>query len=400
MVKKLSMCLTICMLAMCGCKDAGVKLEDENLIKVDITQPEQNLKMSDLFSSINYVKLETTEACLIKEINKIINLDGNLLVVDLENTSLLLFAGDGRFIKAIGGKGSGPGEFSGIEDVTIDKAGKRIFVWDARTHRILTYDFEGKYVENKQIDFSAEEMEYLGDDKLVFYCDYKSNKNYVKDDSRPNVMIYDLKNGQTIPFQYVDSRIEMQEMTAPFSALSFSGNGNVYCLQALSNDILMLDKAGISRTLTLYFGEEDMERRQAYAKRLEEEQLSADDVMMGGSSEPKHLIVFSIVNTDDFLFITAWDRRESMTMYQIAYSPESGRCIFGKKEKGMPLECDMEGSMPFQYYSADGNKLYGSVMPIQILSMEETDSEVLKQLKENLQEDDNPIVLIAETKPL
>ena len=73
MVKKLSMCLTICILALCGCKDAGVKLEDENLIKVDITQPEQNLKMSDLFSSINYVKLETTEACLIKEINKIIN---------------------------------------------------------------------------------------------------------------------------------------------------------------------------------------------------------------------------------------------------------------------------------------------------------------------------------------
>ena len=66
----------------------------------------------------------------------------------------------------------------------------------------------------------------------------------------------------------------------------------------------------------------------------------------------------------------------------------------------MPLECDMEGSMPFQYYSADGNKLYGSVMPIQILSMEETDSEELKLLKENLQEDDNPIVLIAETKPL
>ena len=162
----------------------------------------------------------------------------------------------------------------------------------------------------------------------------------------------------------------------------------------------MMDKEGVSRTLTLYFGEEDMERRQAYAKRLEEEQLSADDVMMGESAEPKHLVVFSIVNTDDFLFITAWDRRESMTMYQIAYSPASGRCIFGKKEKGMPLECAMEGSMPFQYYSADGNKLYGSVMPVQILSMEETDSEVLKQLKENLQEDDNPIVLIAETKPL
>ena len=54
MMKKLSMFLIVCILGMCGCKEAGVKLEDENLIKVDVTQPEQNLKMSDLFSNIDY----------------------------------------------------------------------------------------------------------------------------------------------------------------------------------------------------------------------------------------------------------------------------------------------------------------------------------------------------------
>lgn len=399
-MKKIVLGLGIALLAVYGCKDASSSLNRENLIEVDITQPEKNLKMSELFSRISYVKLETTQESLIKEINKIENLDGNILVADLENTSLLLFSGDGRFIKPIGRMGNGPGEYSGLNDVTIDREGKRILVWDTRSQRILTYDFEGKYVESRTIDFNAEEMEYIGNDKLVFYCDYKSNNNYEKENARPNVIVYDLKKGVGIPFQYVSKEVDMQETTSPFSALSSCGNGYAFCLHSLSNDILVMDEEGISRTLTLYFGEEDMERRVKYAKFIEEERISVDELMPGGSATPKHLVVFSVVSTDDYLFITAWDQRDSMVMYQIAYSPESGKCIYGKKERGIPLDYDMDGSMMFQYYSADGNKLYGSVMPTQVLSMEDTDSEVLKVLKENLLEDDNPILVIAETKPL
>ena len=87
-------------------------------------------------------------------------------------------------------------------------------------------------------------------------------------------------------------------------------------------------------------------------------------------------------------------------MYRIAYSPESGKCIYGKKKWNEPLDYDLEGGIPFMFHSSDKNKLYGSVMPERILSMDDADNEVLKQLKENLREDDNPILVIAESKPL
>ena len=72
---------------------------------------------------------------------------------------------------------------------------------------------------------------------------------------------------------------------------------------------------------------------------------------------------------------------------------------YGKKKWNEPLDYDIDGSMPFLHISGDGDKLYGYVMPERLLSSE-SDSEMLKQLKEGLLEDDNPILVIATTKPL
>ena len=60
----------------------------------------------------------------------------------------------------------------------------------------------------------------------------------------------------------------------------------------------------------------------------------------------------------------------------------------------------MKSIVPTQFYSSEENKFYGSVMPDKVLSIDDTDNEALKELKEGLQEDDNPIVIVVETKPL
>ena len=111
-MKKMILSLGMALLALCGCKETSSVKESEDRIAVDITQPEKNLKMSDLFSDIKYVKLETTSESLIQYINRVLDFDGNLLVVDRDNQSLLLFDKDGRFIKKIAGQGKGPGEYS------------------------------------------------------------------------------------------------------------------------------------------------------------------------------------------------------------------------------------------------------------------------------------------------
>ena len=394
-MKKLILSLGMALLALCGCKETSSVKESEGRIVVDITQPEKNLKMSDLFSDIKYVKLETTSESLIQYINRVLDFDGNLLVVDRDNQSLLLFDKDGRFIKKIAGQGKGPGEYSKMYDVAIDKEGRRLFVLDAYAQSVLIYDFDGKCLDSKKFGFWAQELEYIGDDKVLLYCGYAIMSNgYVKENAYPTFFVFGLKDGTITPFQYISNEIKPDEVASPASALASSGNGRAYCFNDLTHEIDVMNEEGLERTLTLDFGEEDTERRMAFVKLLEEK--NNDFQSLG---RMKHISVFSIVGTDNYLLVSAIEPKDGQVRHLIAYSPESGKCIFGNKKWDEPLDYDIDGSMPFRHISGDGDKLYGYVMPERLLSSE-SDSEILKQLKEGLLEDDNPILVIATTIPL
>ena len=73
-MKKNILSLALCLLVLCGCKNASTNMmmEGGERIMVDITQPEKNIKMSDLCANVRYVKLETTSESLIKYIRGII----------------------------------------------------------------------------------------------------------------------------------------------------------------------------------------------------------------------------------------------------------------------------------------------------------------------------------------
>lgn len=395
-MKKIILSLALCLFALCGCKNASTNTMPEGgeRIMVDITQPEKNIKMSDLCANVRYVKLETTSESLIRYIRGIIEFDDNLLVIDRDVQSLLLFDKDGRFIKKIAGQGQGPGEYSKMYDVAVDKEGKRLFVLDAYAQSILIYDFGGKYIESKKFGFWAQELKYIGDDKIALYVGYAPN-GYVKENARPTFFVFDLKDGNVAPYQYVSNEIRPEELASPASALATDANGRAYCFNDLTHEIDVINKEGLQRTLTLDFGKEDTERRMAFINLLEEKNNDFQ-----GMAKKSHVSVFSVIGTEDYLLISAIEPQDGQFMYRIAYSPESGKCIYGKKKWNEPLDYDLEGGIPFMFHSSDKNKLYGSIMPERILSMDDADNEVLKQLKENLREDDNPILVIAESKPL
>ena len=395
-MKKMILFLGIALFVLCGCKEKAPVTVGEGSIVVDIIQPEKNLKMSDLFSDIKYVKLETTSESLIQDINRVLDLDGNLLVVDRNNQSLLLFGKDGRFIKKIAGQGKGPGEYLRMYDAAVDKEGRRLFVLDAYAQSVLIYDFDGKCLDSKKFGFWAQELEYIGGDKVALYSGYAMHVDYVKENAQPTFFVYDLKGETITPFQYINNEIKPSEVASPASALASSGNGRAYCFNDLTHQIDVMNEEGLERTLTLDFGEEDAERRMAFVKLLEEKKNDFQ-----GFGKMRHVSVFSVVGTDDYLLFSAFEplSENGQARLLIAYSPESGKCVYGKKMWNEPLDYDIDGSMPFRHISGEGDKLYGYVMPERVLSYE-SDSEILKQLKEGLLEDDNPILVIATTKPL
>ncbi len=190
------------------------------IISVNSQTSDRKIKMSELYSALEYIKLETTPESLIAQVSKIIPLDTQLLIVDKESSKILLFDVNGKFMRTIGSKGVGAGEFIEIEDVAVDKKGEEIFVLEHSGKRILIYDLKGNFANDIKTDFIAHEIEYLGNGSLACYCDYSANETYEKNEMRPNLILLDLNSTEAHPFLYVPQSISVQEVNSPFSALS------------------------------------------------------------------------------------------------------------------------------------------------------------------------------------
>ena len=117
------------------------------LITVDIeTVVEQSvskLYMSELFSDINYIQLQTGNNILIGNHPEISVVDNFIIVNDGDNCFLFSKA-DGTFIRTIGTKGKGPNEFRSSRGGFVNPINKRIYLlgWQGT---LLEYDFDGRF---------------------------------------------------------------------------------------------------------------------------------------------------------------------------------------------------------------------------------------------------------------
>jgi len=69
---------------------------------------------------------------------------GRVYVADSDANHLKVFGPDGKFLRTIGRKGQGPGEFLGPEFVEV--GGGRIYIWESMSRRISILDAEGKFI--------------------------------------------------------------------------------------------------------------------------------------------------------------------------------------------------------------------------------------------------------------
>src|SRR5205085_4635975 len=76
--------------------------------------------------------------------------NGDIFVADGHgndsNARIVKFTKDGKFVKAWGKKGSGPGELDTPHGITIDSRG-RLFVADRENSRIQIFDQDGSFID-------------------------------------------------------------------------------------------------------------------------------------------------------------------------------------------------------------------------------------------------------------
>jgi len=76
-----------------------------------------------------------------------VDTDGNIYVLDSGNHRLQVFDKSGKYLRTIGKRGQGPGEFNGPICVQLDGETGNIFVADFLSRKIIIFDKEGNYFD-------------------------------------------------------------------------------------------------------------------------------------------------------------------------------------------------------------------------------------------------------------
>ena len=99
--------------------------------------------------------------------------NGDIFVTDGHvNSRVVKYTKDGKFIKAWGKKGTGPGEFRLPHSVAIDSSG-RVFVADRSNNRIQIFDQDGNFLDQWTQFGGDSSLTILPDDTLYAVDTYK-----------------------------------------------------------------------------------------------------------------------------------------------------------------------------------------------------------------------------------
>jgi hypothetical protein len=103
-------------------------------------------------------------ACLILPVDLAFDA-ATIYVVDAQDCALKLFSKQGRFRKAVGRKGRGPGEFSFPSGVSA--LGGRLYVADKLNARIQVLDSSGRYLWSFGVPFAPDKVLALGPNRIL-----------------------------------------------------------------------------------------------------------------------------------------------------------------------------------------------------------------------------------------
>jgi len=133
------------------------------------TEQGESLPLSEITDTINAIELELTDESLINpdRIKRIFLCDNNVIVSDRDN--ILVFGTDGKFIRKIGSKGQGPGEYTGIRNLAIDESNKHLYL-NAQS-KFICYDWDGTCLKEstpfQQGNISVTDMNYINNELLL-----------------------------------------------------------------------------------------------------------------------------------------------------------------------------------------------------------------------------------------
>jgi hypothetical protein len=125
------------------------KIETENGVKV-IKNPAESLYGEiklELEEDLSIGNEEDENYLFYRAGDIQVDTDGNIYVLDSGNHRLQVFDKDGKYLRTIGKRGQGPGEFNAPSSLQLDDETGNIFVKDNMLRKIIIFEKQGKYID-------------------------------------------------------------------------------------------------------------------------------------------------------------------------------------------------------------------------------------------------------------
>lgn len=150
----------------------------------------KDVSYKDICDSVFIVRLETTEECLIGKASKMFFHNDTIFVKD-KYQSLYMFAPDGKYIRQIGSRGQGPGEYAELTDFFVDDS---VYIWDNMQNKLSIFNKNGTFLYSKIAPFLSCQFGKLNSQTFIFrafnnynlqipklddYCVWTTDTNFV-----------------------------------------------------------------------------------------------------------------------------------------------------------------------------------------------------------------------------
>lgn len=180
---------------------SGVVEDDSVRIVVDV-EDLRTIRFSDIFESVEYIPLETTDSSLIGTVERL-RMFGNHICL-ICNKSLLIFnKKTGKAELQISKLGNAPEEYQSLYDVYIDEEKKQIELLDMNGKKIQKYSLSGQYKGGVSLPFMPFSFIKSGNNYYWFY-----NNNLMSDQTRSKVVRWNSEKGNvTDEYFPIDSNL-------------------------------------------------------------------------------------------------------------------------------------------------------------------------------------------------
>lgn len=151
-------------------------LDRSGVSRIAVPAVSREIFLDSLVSGYSFIPLETSDASLIGNIDKLVVASPYLFVLDRQNKKALRFSMDGTFLGAVGQKGRAYANYRHLDDLSVNPARREIALLDLGSGYQLYYSYEGVFLRKQPLYYYYNRMEFLGDSLQVQLSDLHNNK--------------------------------------------------------------------------------------------------------------------------------------------------------------------------------------------------------------------------------